>query len=119
MSQNPIQFLHEDGDAKIVPDTELGGASGLIQPERGDGSFAGSPESKGGHDLEQNDNRETVSEVSGMMHRVARVNGSLAEQRTGIPDTSGLLKDPHTGREVPDGKNKVGGEGKELSALKP
>jgi hypothetical protein len=119
-SSGPIEFLGEDGDPKIVPDTELGGASGLIQPARTDGAFLGSPESKGGHDLELSDDRQVMSEVNDMMGRVARVNGSLVEQQTGVADNPGVLADPHTGREVPDGKNKVGGQGKgELSALKP
>lgn len=120
MTQNPIQFLSEDGDPKQVQDTEMGGASGLIQPARGDGAFLGSPESKGGHDLELGDNREIVSDVHGVVARAAMDPLSPSEQVTGVPDVPGTIRDPHTGRVAPDTKNAAGGGGKgELSSLKP
>lgn len=123
MTQNPIRFLSEDGDPKVLPDTEMGGASGLIQPALGQ-SLRGDPGASGGHDLEASDVREVIGEVAGIVHRAAMRVGSTYEQTTGLPDSGDdVVRDPHTGRVAPDSKNKPGGEvgavKGELSSLKP
>lgn len=96
MSTGPIEFLDEEGPRK-VPDSEFGGADGLIQPARDDGTFAGSPESKGGHD----DDALTPSELRGMVTRRADVPLSGVEARDGVSADGELVVDPATGRVVP------------------
>ena len=96
MSTGPIEFLGESA-GHDVPDTEFGGADGLIQPAREDGRFAGDPASKGGHD----DDALTASELRGILARVAGVPLSGVEGRDGVSLTGEDVVDPLTGRAVP------------------
>jgi hypothetical protein len=83
-----------DEPARRVPDTEFGGADGLIQPARDDGRFDGAPEAKGGHvDL-------TASELNGVMKRRASLPAVGREQYGEVIDGETVV-DPVTGREAP------------------
>lgn len=118
----PIEFLGEE-PGHHVPGTEMGGVSGLIQPERAE-ILLGDPAASGGHAL-------TESEVAAVMGRVARIpQTSLAGGAIVVSDGDAVV-DPLTGREVPaelnkkstadpeSGGGRAGGSVGELSDLKP
>jgi hypothetical protein len=116
MTTGPIEFLSDPGPAHEVPDTELGGADGIVQPEKAE-RLSGDPEASGGHTLE-GVNREKVSDVARIMARRGLTPLSAREGWTGVADTE-IVTDPVSGREVPESMNKAGGTKGELSDLKP
>jgi hypothetical protein len=96
VSTGPIEFIGESAGHE-VPDTEFGGADGLIQPAREDGLFRGDPAARGGHD----DDALTASELRGMVVRRGMVPLDGVEGRDGVSATGEDVVDPHTGRAVP------------------
>ena len=116
MTVGPIEFLSDSGPPHEVPDTEFGGADGLIQPEKED-RLVGSPDSSGGHTLES-DRREVIGEIAGILARNGMQPLSPSVGWTGVADTEDVI-DPVTGRVVPVDYNKLGGQPGELSDLKP
>lgn len=97
MSTGPIEFL-SDGVIQEVPDSELGGADGLIQPERPE-VLKGDPDASGGHVLDGAlGDRQVVSERAAVIARAAVVPLSPGEQVSGVSDTAEDVVDPHTGR---------------------
>lgn len=92
MTNGPIEFLGEVFvDQK--PDSEFGGAAGLIQPD--DVGEARADGMKIGHEL-------TPSEVAQVMARRAAVPLSSREAWTGESDSGEEVWDPATGRMVRD-----------------
>lgn len=125
MSQSPIEFLGEE-PGHDVPDSEYGGADGLIQPALPDPRGAsGGPMLPGHDDDALMATREGAGEMLGMMARRANVPLGSMEAVTGIAGAGnagpgGEVLDPETGRVVPVDANKTGGKGAgELSDQKP
>jgi hypothetical protein len=120
MSQGPIEFL-SGTVVQEVPDTEFGGADGLIQPDN-DTILKGDPDASGGHKLSSDSpDRQIVSERADILGRVAGVPLVGREQTTGISTTGEDIVDPVTGRALDGGsigKASAVGSG-ELSDLKP
>lgn len=120
MSTGPIEFL-SDTVIQEVPDTEMGGADGLIQPEKPE-ALKGDPDASGGHQLSgDREDRLIVSERAQILARIAGVPLNGREAVTGVSDTAEDVVDPVTGRSLDGtaiGKASDGTPG-ELSDLKP
>lgn len=104
VSTGPIEFLGE-GPVQEVPDTEMGGADGLIQPAEPPG---GARTSADGMELGHTDDALTGGEIIGGNRRAAWLNGSYTEQVTGVADEETIV-DPVTGRVMPERRNVSGG----------
>lgn len=95
MTNGPIEFL-SDREAHEVPDSEFGGADGIIQPRR-DEPVPAAPEVEGGH----SDEALYQHELNSMAARIAKQPLSARESLTGEPDTPDIMFDPASGRQLP------------------
>jgi hypothetical protein len=95
MTTGPIEFL-SDGVIREVPESEFGGADGLIQPAK-DVEMPSAPEAQGGH----SDEALYEHERNSMAARYGTVALSVREAITGEPDTPDVMFDPATGRQLP------------------
>lgn len=91
MSNSPIEWMGEE-PGHHVPDSEYGGASGLMQPEKTD-VLSGDVAASGGHRVHDGIERETVSERSAVGRRAAINPLGVAEGKSGIPNEDGVLRD--------------------------
>lgn len=110
MGAGPIEFMGEMPE-QHVPDTEYGGADGLIQPEFP--ADAGGATGLEGHTLDP-------AEAGNVIARRAAVPLTRHEGWTGEVDGDEIV-DPVTGRVVPEDmlSGDVTGDGGTLSDLKP
>lgn len=125
----PIEFLNED-PRDTMPDSEIGGADGLIQPLRPE-VLSGDPLASGGHVLDgKAGSREAISDAAGVMRRAGMRPLSSSEGWTGAEDPAwkavgakeggaDAVVDPRTGRAIGSDVNGAGGVPGEFDGLLP